>query len=385
TNKSTNVTTDGASDTKYPSVKAVKTYVDAQVTTPDANATTKGKIKLAGDLAGTADLPAVADNAITTTKINNGAVTDAKLATGISASKISVGTIAIANGGTGASTQAGAANALLPAQTGQSGKVLQTDGTNVSWAPSGGGSLPTPANPADNGKVLTANAGAATWQTPTGGATNLGYTVASRTVTSSTGTGTVLPLATTTEAGLLANTDKAKLDKIATINPAADANKVLTVKSDGSTAEWVTPAAGGGGGAMQVYRPKNGGGTPVPNFLVKASANTVTCTFDKNAAKVIVNIPAGVQLEYLKIHSDYKETNSNTFLTFEITGLGNIGNDFIQDVIVPTAMFGVFDGGGIVISPAVSFTQTYASNKLTYGVAVSDAESALGYMVILRF
>lgn len=28
TNKSTNVTTDGASDTKYPSVKAVKTYVD---------------------------------------------------------------------------------------------------------------------------------------------------------------------------------------------------------------------------------------------------------------------------------------------------------------------------------------------------------------------
>jgi len=31
TNKSTNVTTDGASDTKYPSVKAIKTYVDANV------------------------------------------------------------------------------------------------------------------------------------------------------------------------------------------------------------------------------------------------------------------------------------------------------------------------------------------------------------------
>lgn len=30
-NKSTNVTTDGASDTKYPSVKAVKTYVDTSV------------------------------------------------------------------------------------------------------------------------------------------------------------------------------------------------------------------------------------------------------------------------------------------------------------------------------------------------------------------
>lgn len=42
-------------------------------------------------------------------------------------------TIALANGGTGATTQAGAANAVLPTQTGNSGKYLTTDGTNVSW------------------------------------------------------------------------------------------------------------------------------------------------------------------------------------------------------------------------------------------------------------
>jgi hypothetical protein len=61
-NKSINVTTDGTSDTKYPSVKSVKTYVDAQVagaTIADANAATKGKIQLAGDLAGTAAAPTV--------------------------------------------------------------------------------------------------------------------------------------------------------------------------------------------------------------------------------------------------------------------------------------------------------------------------------------
>jgi hypothetical protein len=61
-NKSTNVTTDAASDTKYPSVKSVKTYVDTQVagaTIADANATSKGKIQLAGDLAGTAEAPTV--------------------------------------------------------------------------------------------------------------------------------------------------------------------------------------------------------------------------------------------------------------------------------------------------------------------------------------
>ena len=61
-NKSTNLSTDGTSDTKYPSVKSVKTYVDTQVagaTIADANATSKGKIQLAGDLAGTAAAPTV--------------------------------------------------------------------------------------------------------------------------------------------------------------------------------------------------------------------------------------------------------------------------------------------------------------------------------------
>jgi hypothetical protein len=62
TNKSTNVIADAISDDKYPSVNAVKTYVDAAVTNAtivDANAITKGKIQLAGDLAGTAALPTV--------------------------------------------------------------------------------------------------------------------------------------------------------------------------------------------------------------------------------------------------------------------------------------------------------------------------------------
>ncbi len=65
-NKSLNVNTDGSSDIKYPSAKAVKDYVDARVqsgggstTITDADATTKGKIKLAGDLGGTADAPTV--------------------------------------------------------------------------------------------------------------------------------------------------------------------------------------------------------------------------------------------------------------------------------------------------------------------------------------
>ena len=60
-NKS-NVTTLGTSDVLFPTQNAVKTYVDAQIsnaTIPDATTTVKGKLKLAGDLGGTADLPTV--------------------------------------------------------------------------------------------------------------------------------------------------------------------------------------------------------------------------------------------------------------------------------------------------------------------------------------
>ena len=59
-NKSTN-TSLGNSDVLFPTQKAVKTYVDNQVSAGVADASTsdKGKIQLAGDLSGTADAPTV--------------------------------------------------------------------------------------------------------------------------------------------------------------------------------------------------------------------------------------------------------------------------------------------------------------------------------------
>ncbi|MFI5185928.1 MAG: beta strand repeat-containing protein [Chitinophagales bacterium] len=52
-------------------------------------------------------------------------------------------TIGIANGGTGQTTANAALNALLPAQAGNSGEVLSTDGTNTSWNPTENTSLLT--------------------------------------------------------------------------------------------------------------------------------------------------------------------------------------------------------------------------------------------------
>ncbi|WGK95081.1 MULTISPECIES: beta strand repeat-containing protein [Flavobacterium] len=59
-NKSTNITL-GTSDVLYPTQNAVKTYVDNQVNSGviDATSVSKGKLKLAGDLGGTADAPTV--------------------------------------------------------------------------------------------------------------------------------------------------------------------------------------------------------------------------------------------------------------------------------------------------------------------------------------
>ncbi|MHA8096952.1 beta strand repeat-containing protein [Aquirufa antheringensis] len=125
-NKSTNIIADSASSVKYPSVKAIKDYIDNRtgnsnlanqansanlaakataletprtingipfdgtanitipvgVTPPDANATTKGLVQLAGDLSGTAAAPVIVTGAVTTGKLAAGAVSTAKLADG---------------------------------------------------------------------------------------------------------------------------------------------------------------------------------------------------------------------------------------------------------------------------------------------------------------
>jgi len=72
-NKSQNVIADAASTTKYPSVNAIKNYVDAQVIsggTPDATTTSLGKIQLSGDLAGTALSPTVPGLAVLTSNLS---------------------------------------------------------------------------------------------------------------------------------------------------------------------------------------------------------------------------------------------------------------------------------------------------------------------------
>ncbi|MGY0039052.1 beta strand repeat-containing protein [Pedobacter sp. NJ-S-72] len=156
-NKSLDGTFAGNSDEKFPTERAAKTYVDKTVAAavkaaeigagavPDADATTKGKLKLTADLGGTADLPLVKSVGGLTSDVIKDGVNLANAATSLntpntivkrdangdfSAGKIKAdlignatsattagsattavnvtGVIAIANGGTGATDAAGA-------------------------------------------------------------------------------------------------------------------------------------------------------------------------------------------------------------------------------------------------------------------------------------
>ncbi|TBH71542.1 hypothetical protein [Aquirufa antheringensis] len=189
-NKSTNIIADSASSVKYPSVKAIKEYIDNRnsamalqsqqanranlaakataletprtingipfdgttnitipvgVTPPDADATTKGLVKLTGDLTGTADAPAIAIGAVTTAKIIDGAVTDAKI-TSVSGSKVTgnitgnaaniTGMLAVSNGGTGATTPSGALTNLGAEAVANKSTDLSADANSTQKYPS---------------------------------------------------------------------------------------------------------------------------------------------------------------------------------------------------------------------------------------------------------
>ncbi len=78
----------------------------SSITLPSASSTDAGLIQLTGDLTGSYDAPEVKTDAITTAKILDENVTDAKIKS-LSSSKLT-GEVSLANGGTGASTKDGA-------------------------------------------------------------------------------------------------------------------------------------------------------------------------------------------------------------------------------------------------------------------------------------
>lgn len=147
---------------------AIQTQLNAKQATGNYITALTGDVTASGPGSAAAT---IANNAVTTAKIADSAVNNAKVSIGIDAQKLSSGavtntvfdyligassniqtqlngkeptitTLSIAKGGTGQATANAALNALLPTQTLQATKYLQTDGTNTSWQPAAGGSTP---------------------------------------------------------------------------------------------------------------------------------------------------------------------------------------------------------------------------------------------------
>lgn len=141
------------------------------------------------------------------------------------------GTLGIANGGTGATTATAATNALLPTQTGNSGKFLTTDGTNTSWGTASG-----------SGTVTSVAMTVPSFLTVTGSPITTNGTLAL------TYSGTALPVA---NGGTGQTTASAAFDALA---PSQTGNSGKYLTTNGTTTSWATVSGGGspGGTSGQV-------------------------------------------------------------------------------------------------------------------------------------
>jgi hypothetical protein len=164
----------------------------------------------------------------------------------------------VANGGTGQTSANAALNGLLPSQSGQSGKVLSSDGTNTTWtAVTGTGTvtsvgLSAPAFLTVSGSPVTAS-----------GTLALSYS------------GTAIPVA---NGGTGQTTATAAFDGLA---PSQTGNSGKYLTTNGSTTSWATVSGGGSPAGSDTQVQYNSGGTSFgasSAFTFTSATGVVTAT-----------------------------------------------------------------------------------------------------------
>jgi hypothetical protein len=344
TNKSQSLTKDATSAAKYPSVKAVKDYVDGKVTIGSADKLTTPREINGVEFDGTKDISIP----LKLTGIDEGNYTNANIHVDAN------GVITLIENGTGGAT-------LTPATDQKLGGVIIGGGLSVD----GTGKLSSVTD-----LVYTAD--------PTKGV-----------VGSTTGTQlpATIPAGSTSNASLMLPADKNKLDKIP--EPTTTADLVLTSKADGTMA-WKAPTAapGGGGGALQVYYPA--GATDKVKFFARATGPGVTAVV--SGSTITVTIPVDVHLDYLKISvSDLSGLSNATELDLEVIDLGKKWNKSIDDFILPivntvTIMSATQE---IIHSPATAQLPVqvngHEDGKIKLKISTNAIKIGVSFYVTLRF
>jgi hypothetical protein len=384
-NKVTVLSDATADNTNYPSALAVKNYVDAKL--PEADVADVDKVLTVnsnGDVVwdSTPGIPSISNNTILGNNSGNSGQAVALDALAVktilglenvknidqtNADNISTGTLR-----TGLfSENTIPVNSLITTSgTPNATTYLRGDGQ---WATiTGGGSYDLPAATSTglggvivgDGLVISADGTLSTEMDLKYESTSLQGQLTSSTVGTATISG-----ATSSAAGLMIASDKAKLDdllgipsstssdadKVLTVNASGDAewkevvsdglsgipeikeedaNKVLTVNAEGSAAEWKEVAsAGGGGGGVMYFKLDDG------NVFIKASGPGVTFTKDQNKFDII--IPDGVFLYSARINTKTSlfPANDNSNMYINITDLSGATNNSYVDLVMPVISF----------------------------------------------
>jgi hypothetical protein len=216
------------------------------------------------------------------TTIANSAVTNAMLAGSIDLTTKVTGALPIANGGTGQTTANAALNAILPTQTGNSGKMLSTDGSNTSWVAAGGSGTVTSVSVTTANGVSGSVANATTTPaiTLTLGAITPTSVAASGTVSGSNLSGTNTGDQTITLTGNVTGSGTGSF--ATTIANAAVTNAMLAGSIDLTTkVTGILPAANGGTG--NGFTAFSGPATSTKTYTLPNASDSIACLGQVNA------------------------------------------------------------------------------------------------------
>jgi len=231
------------------------------------------------------------------------------------------GVLNIANGGTGQTTATAAINALLPSQTGNSGKYLTTNGTTTSWATvtsSGGtvtsvdqsftgGLISVSGNPVTTSGTLALSvagtsggvvyfSSSSTWASSAALASNAlvvggGAGAAPSTITTGTGVVTALGVTTNAASGIVVKDANSNISTNATFNgftSVAASGTTITLTAASTPVYFVTGSGG------QVIQLPNATTLPVGAiFSFNNNQSSGAITVNNASATLVVSVPSG--------------------------------------------------------------------------------------------
>jgi len=275
------------------------------------------------------------------------------------------GTIDIANGGTGQTTANGAFNALVPSQTGNTGKYLTTNGTDTSWATNPLGTVTSVAATAGTGISVTGS------PITTSGTLNITNTAPDQTVVLNSGTGI-------STSGTYPNFTVTNTAPDQTVGIASGTGISVTGTYPNFTVTNTSPSSGGTVTSVSGTAPvnvANGSTTPVISLSTTGTGNVVLDTGATQANPTISNyenFTPTTAPAYSEGRVWYDSSAKAVAYYNDSTGIKvHIGQDLIVKVINNTGS--TIANGAPVYITGTSSGQTYPNVALARADVASTA------------